>query len=150
MADERSTSHSGACRKRRHVVLADLLQGSNVEGCSHAVVAGSCISPEAVKRSRLLSGLGDTEGLAPLPCELSPDEIKLWEAATLFKTKLSLDELVTVLKVRGRATALLLPDPECTGPGFPAASACMFIGCMPAQLPGLRRCKHGPSMPTSA
>ena len=108
MADTHDKPDPGACRKRSHVTLAQDLQGLPSNCSGHAVVAGSCISHEGLKRSRLLSGLGDTEGLAPLPGDISPEDIKLWDTAVLFNTELSPDELVTVLKVRDRAAAVFL------------------------------------------
>lgn len=108
MADERGMPDPGACRKRSHVVLAGELQDLASNGSGHAVVAGRCISREGLKRSRLLSGLGDTEGLAPLPGNISPEDIKMWDTAVLFNTKLCPDELVAVLKVRHRLAAVRL------------------------------------------
>lgn len=108
MTDERGSLDSGKGQKRSHVVLAEHVQGLEQDGSDHVVVAGSCMSHSVVKRSRLLSGLGATDGLAALPGETAPEAIKLWETSCNVSAELFPDELVTVLKVRDRAAAVFL------------------------------------------
>lgn len=133
MADDCRTLQAGACQKMSHVVLAEHLQDLAVNGSGHAVVAGSCISPEAVKRSRLLSGLGDTQGLAPLPGGITFEDIKLWEAACLSDLELSADELATVLQVRGHVSTVLL---HMHGPRLTAAK--LFLSLIIHRLHTIR------------
>lgn len=63
------------------------------------VVFGNHVRQEAARRSGVLSGVGNTHGLAELPGQLSPDDIRLWEAACLVDCEPSTSELVTILKV---------------------------------------------------
>lgn len=86
-------------RKRSYVALAENLENTQEE--ESLVVIGNCVSANAIRRSGLLSGIESTEGIASLPSQLSPEDVKLWETSYLVDIELPLDELVTVLKVRG-------------------------------------------------
>lgn len=110
-------------RKRSHVTLtteATLLGGDSV-------IIGERVCETAAKRSELLSGLGNTEGLAQLPGHLSPADVRLWEAACTFKSDLTIEEVVRALKVCFGATprSSLRSMPGCSGRGASKAkSAC--------------------------
>lgn len=89
----------GKKRKRSCVALADNSDVANIENPG---LIGNVLSERAIRRSALLSGIETTEGLASLPPQLSPEEVKLWETAYLVHANLLTDDLVTVLKVRLR------------------------------------------------
>eukprot|EP00892_Ulva_mutabilis_P002864 jgi/Ulvmu1/12579/UM092_0009.1 len=84
-----------ASRKRSHVTLTNdaPLQGED------AIVVGERICESAAKRSELLSGIQNTEGLAELPRSISPADVRLWQAACIFASDPPTEELVRVLKV---------------------------------------------------
>lgn len=80
--------------------LVALTEDTNDEGLTeHSIVIGHCVRHEAAIRSDVLSGIGDTEGLATLPGLLSPEDIQLWQTACVVECHLSTSELVTVAKV---------------------------------------------------
>lgn len=66
----------------------------------NAVMIGNRMTEAAIKRSEVLSGIEHTEGLASLPAQLSPEDVRLWQTACSVDFEVSLDEIVTVLKVR--------------------------------------------------
>ena len=84
-------------QRRGHVTLTEHFNGIDAPG-AHVLVGGR-IRPEARQRSDLLSGIGNTDGIAALPNEISPDELHLWQAACVVGREPSTAELVTVLKV---------------------------------------------------
>lgn len=86
--------------KRGYVTLAqsnDKPSTSNDD--DDAVVVGVRVSRKVVRRSGLLAGIKDTEGLASLPAGLCPQDVKLWETACTFNIETRVDELVTILQV---------------------------------------------------
>lgn len=80
--------------------LVALTEDTNDDSSAdHSIVVGHCLRQEAAMRSDVLSGIGDTEGLATLPGLLSPEDIQLWQTACVVECQLSTPELVTVAKV---------------------------------------------------
>ena len=75
--------------------------GSLSNDVNHVLVADQ-VHPDALKRSCLLQGFGQTVGLAPLPASVSPEDFQLWQTACRFDVPPSTEELVKLLKVRRR------------------------------------------------
>lgn len=96
MADESECTPAGT-RKRPFVALAENVE--DAEGTNSSVVIGNRVSEAAVRRSGLLDGIDITEGLASLPSNIAPADVKLWEAAYLINMTPALPELIAVLKV---------------------------------------------------
>lgn len=84
----------------RRSLVALTEETTDENSTEHSIVIGHCLRQEAAVRSDVLSGIGDTEGLATLPGLLSPEDIQLWQAACVVECHLSTTELVTVAKVR--------------------------------------------------
>lgn len=81
--------------------LVALTEDTNEDtSADHSIIIGHCLRQEAAVRSDVLSGIGETEGLATLPGLLSPEDIQLWQTACVVECHLSTSELVTVAKVR--------------------------------------------------
>lgn len=72
------------------------------------VLVGDCLRPEARRRSDLLCGIENTEGLAALPSEVSSEDLHLWHAACVTHARPSAQELATILKVRAAAPWLIV------------------------------------------
>lgn len=92
--------------KRSYVTLAQNADSLSHHEQSEAVVIGNRVSEKAVRRSGLLSGLAETEGLASLPARLSSDDIQLWEAAYVMNVDMSSEDLAAVLHVRSMPQTL--------------------------------------------
>lgn len=81
-------------QKRKYATLASNLH----DGTS--VVIGHGVHEEVEPLSDLLSGLKNTDGLAPIPSSIKPEEFSLWQAASIVQVKPSTGELVSILKAR--------------------------------------------------
>lgn len=106
MEEPDANGATASCHKRAYAALMEST-GSHMEQ-EIPVVIGRCVSENAISRSGLLSGIGDTEGLASLPSQLSSDEVKLWETAYVIDVDLSPHDLATVLKVRASTVSATL------------------------------------------
>lgn len=95
-----SESDGAPERKSQRLSAADTSQTSYFAATEGCVVIGERIRAEASHRSNLLSGLGNTQGLANLPAGVSREDFNLWQTACATGCKPSTEELAIVLKVR--------------------------------------------------
>lgn len=94
--------------KKLCVALAQNADAAISNAEANPIVIGTRISDRIAKRSGLLSGIGSTSGLASLPPHISPEDVKLWEAACSCgdTTSIPTGELVTLVQVCCPATTV--------------------------------------------
>lgn len=102
------------CRKAPRIGHVTLIQNSAQEDTERGVFVGHRLRRGIAAQSGLLSGLSDADGLASLPDNLTPEDVRLWQLAKLVPTSPSTDELVTILTVRVPDLTCLRLQERCT------------------------------------
>lgn len=96
-----------------------------------SVVFGDHVRPAAARRSEILTHHESTDIISELPGRLSPDEIRLWQAACLLECEPSTSELVTILKVAsnvsGASVIMSVPDSRWQATDAIVSSATPFV-----------------------
>lgn len=134
MIEDRDGNPSKA-RKISHVSLTEHAAREN----ETAVVVGNFVSKNAINRSGLLSGIEHTEGVASLPSHLSPEDVKLWETASLVSADFPTAEVVTVLKVRVSFNSAFCAGIGHHGwPAIPVCASTRYASTLKSTKPSLK------------